>query len=459
MIRTQELAGVGESPDPAGAFAAAGRRERFVWLQPERNFRLVGLGVTIERRTQAGASIADCLDSPEGIFEVLQPSRGPDGGPEGALVLYGGFGFYTGSINSRTGASPRMGCDWADFPASCLVLPEILGIDRGEGLRWFLTIPGEASRSAAQDAEARALDLLRGGAELARGRVGIPAEYTRSEAREDAYRQVVAAALREIDDGRFTKVVPARRATVRLAEGGARPAVVREMLLRLADRFRSATTFAVGRGGGTLLGATPELLLRIGGRNLETAALAGSRPLAGDARDNEVLSELLCDPKELFEHAAVAGHLYERLASAGVRFEEAPGSPSVRRLPGIAHLSTTLRGRADFPPGEIWRLAARLHPTPAIGGLPTGEALRFLSTREDFDRGWFAAPLGWSDLKGNGEVALALRCGLLREGSREMGIFAGAGVVEGSTPSGELAETEAKLGAILSVLDLAEPPV
>ena len=278
-------------------------------------------------------------------------------------------------------------------------------------------------------------------------------ELVDSKELEESYRRLIRSALEQLASGKLHKVVAARRASVKLSEG-ARPVLVRELLLRLSERFETAATFAIGRGPSTFLGSTPELLLCTENGMLDTAALAGSRPRSKDPPADALLAaELLANPKERAEHAAVVDHLYARLRSAGVSFVEPPGEPAVNSLPGIHHLHTSLRGAVGTPPGELWRLAALLHPTPAVGGLPTPPALDFLRSEETFKRGWFAAPLGYCDLQGNGELALALRCGLLREHSEEMAVFAGAGVMEGSTPEGELAETLTKLGAMLSVLD------
>ena len=345
--------------------------------------------------------------------------------------------------------------DWQDFPSGCLVLPKILGIDRGNGFRWSLILQEECPKVDLSAAKSEARALLEAAAGIAKRRVGVSGELLASGELEESYRRLVRSALEQLAAGNLDKVVAARRASVKLSEG-AHPALVRELLLRLSERFEVATTFAIGRGPSTFLGSTPELLLHTENGMLHTAALAGSRPRSNDpSADGRLAAELLANPKERAEHAAVVDHLYARLRSAGVSFVDPLGEPAVNSLPGIHHLHTSLRGAVDTPPGELWRLAALLHPTPAVGGLPTSPALDFLRSEETFQRGWFAAPLGYCDLQGNGELALALRCGLLREHSAEMAVFAGAGVMEDSTPEGELDETLTKLGAMLSVLDPA----
>ena len=481
-----ELSGLDASPDAAAVFAAAGRRRRFLWMQPRMNLTLVGIGAAQEWRPPTPAHFESTFrqavealtpdlvsDLAPDLAPTLLPTPGtaPDAPrpPKTAPWLYGGFGFYASTPrdwqeNCQGDYQDYCQGDWRDFPESCLVLPQIFGIDRGDGFRWYLTLrewcPGDFSDGLSSDlsrqlsqAEAEARALLEAAGELAKRRVNVSGELAASAELEESYRRLVRTALGELTAGNLDKVVAARRASVQLSDG-ARPPLVRELLVRLSERFVTAVTFAVGRGPSTFLGSTPELLLRTEDGVIESAALAGSRPRSPERTADDLLAaELLANPKERSEHAAVMEHLYSRLRSAGVSFGEPPGQPAVNSLPGIHHLYTSLRGKGETPPGELWRLAALLHPTPAVGGSPTAPALDFLRSKENFERGWFASPLGYCDLQGNGESALSLRCGLLREDSTEMAVFAGAGVMANSTPEAELAETHTKLGAMLSVLD------
>ena len=493
-----ELSGLDASPDAAAVFAAAGRRRRFLWMQPRMNLTLVGIGAAQEWRPptpahfestfrQAVEALTPDLASDLAPTLLPPPGAAPDAPrpPKTVPWLYGGFGFYASTPRDwqenwqgdyqddyrgdyrgdyQDNCQGDYRGDWRDFPESCLVLPKILGIDRGDGFRWYLTLregcPGDFSDDLSDglshqlsQAEAEARALLEAAGELAKRRVDVSGELAASAELEESYRRLVRTALGELAAGNLDKVVAARRASVQLRDG-ARPPLVRELLVRLSERFETAVTFAVGRGPSTFLGSTPELLLRTEDGVIESAALAGSRPRSPErTADDLLVAELLANPKERSEHAAVVEHLYSRLHSAGVSFAEPPGQPAVNSLPGIHHLYTSLRGKGETPPGELWRLAALLHPTPAVGGSPTAPALDFLRSKENFERGWFASPLGYCDLQGNGESALSLRCGLLREDSKEMAVFAGAGVMANSTPEAELAETHTKLGAMLSVLD------
>ena len=440
--------------DPLATFAAAAAHDRrFCWLQPDRDLSLVGIGSALvwqpadrDRRfseaSRLVAELAGLLDHP-----ADRAGRAAGGEPAGP-ILYGGFSF-----DPRPG-DPRS--PWAGFGAGTLVVPELLGVARRGKVRWLVTAEGDLLADAAR----RATELLQDSVEAPAATSRLVLRVPNSEDGDGAYLATIAAALEHIEAGELRKVVPAHRLTAQFAGSGGDGAVV-ELLRRLAGRYPSATTFAVGCGPLTLLGATPELLLRTSGRIIETDALAGSCPRGDDpAQDAALAQAMLADPKERREHDMVVEHLTRSLAAAGVALEPVPPAPHVRPLAGIQHLCTPLRGRAANAPGAIFDLAGAMHPTPAVAGLPVAGAMRFLRRHEPADRGWFAGPVGWTDLAGNGELCLALRSGLADASSDEIALFAGSGVVAGSDPVTELAETGAKLDALPSVGDagpLADP--
>ena len=205
----------------------------------------------------------------------------------------------------------------------------------------------------------------------------------------------------------------------------------------------------MARHGTCCLGATPERLVRLAGRRVDTAAVAGSaargRSPEEDARLARALSE---SKKEQAEHAVVVRALRAALEDLCAELT-LPEAPRLLRLDGIQHLETPLVATLRGSP-HVLDLVARLHPTPAVGGSPREAALAWLAAREQLERGWYAGPLGYVDASGGGEFFVALRSALLRAG--EARLFAGAGVVEGSTPEAELRETRLKLRALLAPL-------
>lgn len=444
-LRSRELP-VSLPADPLAVFAAAGRSRRFCWVQPDRDLALVGVGAALVWRPAAREHrFAEAARFTSDLALLLRRNAAQPGTDDGRLpsgpFLCGGFAFDS----KPDGDLGR----WAEFGPGTLVVPELVGMARGGVARWLVTAPGRRLDEAAD----RSVAVLRAAAAAPAPRPELVLLGRRSGADDEKYLSTIVAALERIGDGTLSKVVPARQITARFT-GSPGEGAVGALLARLATRYPTATTFGVGHGSLTLLGATPELLIRTAGGFAETDALAGSCPRGDTPADDVALARaMLASAKERREHDAVVEHLRSRLASAGVALEPFPASPQVRTLPGIQHLRTPLRGRAGTEPGAVLDLVGALHPTPAVGGLPAGTAIEFLRRHESSGRGWFAGPVGWTDLAGNGEFFLALRSGLVDSSSNEVSLFAGSGVVAGSDPSAELAETDTKLNALPAVTD------
>jgi menaquinone-specific isochorismate synthase len=258
----------------------------------------------------------------------------------------------------------------------------------------------------------------------------------------DWWRGAVRAALEAIGEGRLDKVVLAREAVVE-ADG---PFPRGEVLRRL--RWRSGgSTYLYASGG--FVGASPELLVRRRGRVAFSRPMAGTVP-RGDsaAAEADGLARLTGSPKEAVEHRLVVDAVVEGLAKVADRVEV--GRPEVVRLATVAHLATEITADLTGPLPSALELAGLLHPTPAVGGSPRDAALAAIAALEPFDRGRYAGPVGWVDRAGDGEWAVALRCAALQ--GRHAHLIAGAGIVPGSDPDAEWAETEHKLRAMLEIL-------
>ncbi|HEY3806393.1 MAG TPA: isochorismate synthase [Kofleriaceae bacterium] len=257
-----------------------------------------------------------------------------------------------------------------------------------------------------------------------------------------AWRDTIRAITAAISRGEYAKVVAARKALVELA-GEARPA---DLLAELDARHGECVRALVRPpNAATLVAATPERLVELrGGTRVACDALAGSLPRDLDA------STLLASDKDRREHALVVDAIASALAGLGAHVD-APSTPNVRALRHVWHLHTPIA--ATLPsPRHVLELAAALHPTPAVGGTPTRTATDWIAAHE-MARGWYASPIGWFDLDGNGELAVAIRSGVIA-GDRAH-LWAGAGIVAGSDPDRELAETDVKLRAMLGALGVA----
>ena len=217
----------------------------------------------------------------------------------------------------------------------------------------------------------------------------------------------------------------------------------------LRELFPSCFCFCVGTPEAAFLGASPELLVRRSGAGAATVALAGStRRSADPAVDDHLGQQLLLSDKDRHEHELVVSRIERTLRARSV-WVEAAREPGLVKVANIQHLATPVRAQLAEPLSAV-ELAAVLHPTPAVGGEPRERALPVIEELEDFDRGWYAGPVGWMDATEDGEFCVAIRSVLLRD--RVAHLYAGNGIVAASDPAAELAETEVKLDAILPLV-------
>lgn len=251
--------------------------------------------------------------------------------------------------------------------------------------------------------------------------------------------EAVRSAIGALRDGRVRKVVLARALDVEFASE-VRPEPILRNLVR---EHPAGYTFAAPLPGErTLLGASPELLISRHGDRVLAHPHAGSLPRSSDPDlDAENGKALLASAKDRVEHAVLIEAIAETLRPH-CRTLDVPAEPELVATPTIWHLRTTITGELDGARASALRLAAALHPTPAICGTPTGSARELIGELESFDRDYYAGALGWVDAAGDGEWAVTIRCAELAGTS--MRLYAGGGIVPGSDPNAELDETTAK---------------
>ena len=255
----------------------------------------------------------------------------------------------------------------------------------------------------------------------------------------------MARAVERIRAGALEKVVLAREVRVH-APRAFDPAAV---FGGLRAGFPGCCCYVVATPELAFCGASPELLVRRDGARAQTVALAGTtRRSADPAVDRHLGEQLRQSAKNRAEQAIVARRI-ERLLEPLSVWVAASGDPGLVRVQNVQHLATPIRAQLAEPVPTV-ELAGRLHPTPAVGGEPWEAAAPLIPALEGMDRGWYAGPLGWTDLAEDGEFFVALRCALLRE--RVAHLYAGDGIVADSDPAEELAETEMKLQALLPLL-------
>ena len=285
----------------------------------------------------------------------------------------------------------------------------------------------------------------------------LGAQYTVHPVPEPAaYVDGVARALALMQSGPLRKVVLSRSLHLRADA----PIDLRQLLRNLAWRNPSGYTFAVdlppdgerATGVRTLLGASPELLVSRSGLQVLANPLAGSAARSVDPlEDQERARALLASPKDLHEHAVVIDAVAEALRPY-CKTLDVPAGPSLINTPTMWHLSSRIVGELADPSISSLTLAAALHPTPAVCGFPTRLAHETIDSIEPFERGYYTGAVGWCDASGDGQWAVTIRCAEADE--RTLRLFAGAGIVAGSRPESELAETEAKFRTMLQAMGL-----
>jgi menaquinone-specific isochorismate synthase len=203
-----------------------------------------------------------------------------------------------------------------------------------------------------------------------------------------------------------------------------------------------------------LVGATPELLVRLNKSLVTSRVLAGTIRRTGDEeKDLALAGSLARSSKDLEEHEYAVRSVAESLAPFASS-TNVPETPFVLHLPNVMHLATDVTGviNDSVTQIDIFTLTAALHPSAAVCGTPTDRARMLIQEIESLNRGRYAGPVGWIDARGDGEFGIALRCGQISEDQKSIQLFAGCGVVAGSDPAKELAESQAKLAPVKSAL-------
>jgi menaquinone-specific isochorismate synthase len=396
-VRTVEI------PDPGTLISLLPPKDAYAWIR--RSDGMVGWGEVVRHKA---ATIAEAEEWWSRLASEVVVESELDNPPAGSgLIAFGSFVFDPANSAAQ----------------STLIVPSAV-VGRRNGRSWITQIGTTADVGLAPGTwpnpePPRNVSFADGG-------------LTGPE-----WEAVVAEAVRRISAGRMDKVVLARD-LLAFADNDIDP---RWLAARLAGQYDRCWTFLVDG----LVGATPEMLVR------REAGLATSRVLAGtirrsgnDEADLALAGALSQSSKDLEEHEYAVRSVARALAPycSGMNV---PDSPYVLALPNVLHLATDVTAVAD-PDASSLALAAALHPSAAVCGTPTDVARATIAELEHLDRERYAGPVGWIDASGDGEWGIALRCGQLdATDPRQIRLFAGCGIVAGSDPEAELAESNAKL--------------
>jgi menaquinone-specific isochorismate synthase len=368
---------------------------------------LVGWGVAISFESRGPSRFRDAeawWREVSGHAVVRDDLRRPGTG----LVCFGSFPFADDSVHDAR-----------------LVVPSTI-VGRREGRTWLTTISLDPHLPTAEAPSPASEPEPPHGVAFADGAVS-PADYAHA----------VAEAVARINAGALDKVVLARD-LVATASGPIDP---RWILRRLAERYANTWVFSVAG----LVGATPELLVRRDQGLSTSRVLAGTiRRTGDDEKDLALAASLARSSKDLEEHEYAVRSVAEALAPHCSSMN-VPEAPFVLHLPNVMHLATDVAA-VGADDASALTLAASLHPSAAVGGTPTTAAVELIGELEHMDRGRYAGPVGWMDAHGDGAWGIALRSGAYAPGDpSQLTLYAGCGIVAGSDPESEVAESIAKL--------------
>lgn len=336
---------------------------------------------------------------------------------------------------------------WRCFPAACLTVPRLLleCVGRESRLICHKLVGQDDDPVTESHRYRRDIERLLLGERAALCSPPAPTLVREQGIGARQWQAKAEALIAAIRAGRLNKVVLARH----LHQSYSAPLSAAAVLRRLRDTDSRSHLFAVHRGGLCFLGATPERLVRVHDGRVETHALAGTTRRGDNNEDDQRLGEqLLASAKDRHEHQLVVQAIRDALGPLLDALTVSP-EPALHRLPMMQHLSTRIEGRIAGGSG-ILELVQAMQPTPAVAGYPRHEALACIRIHENFDRGWYAGPLGWIDGAGNGDFVVALRSALIS--GKECHLFAGCGLVGESEPEHEYGETSLKLSCMQRAL-------
>lgn len=396
-VRTVEI------PDPGELAALLPGNDSIAWLRAGEG--MVAWGEVVRHKPTGMAEAAEWWAD---LVDHVKVEADIEGSPSGSgLLAFGSFVFDPDNTESQ----------------SQLVVPRVV-VGRRHDRTWMTTV-GPVTADELPFSQVISTPVEPTGVTLRDGSLSA-----------EQWQQAVASAVQRIGSGEVDKVVLARD-LLGTAENDIDP---RWLVGRLAMRYRRCWTYLVDG----LVGASPEMLIRLESGLATSRVLAGTIRRSGDdGRDLNLAAALAQSSKDLEEHDYAVRSVAAALAPfcSGMNV---PDAPYVLALPNVLHLATDVTAVAH-PAVTALDLAAALHPSAAVCGTPTAAARQVIAELEHLDREKYSGPVGWIDARGDGEWAIALRCGQLNDADpRQIRLFAGCGIVAGSDPAAELAESNAK---------------
>lgn len=424
---------------PLTLFQVGGDRyygERFFWKDPTNEMVLIGLGISKQIQSVQAADRFFHVEREWKNFlkdSLIFNEYEVDGvGP----LMFGGFSFDPLKEKTKT---------WSKFADSLFHIPKFLfTIVNGET---YLTTnivitPNDDLLLYSKSMEERN-QLLQSLEKSLQSET--PSLIKTIEISPDQWKQSVDGVVKELSEGLLKKVVLARELRLVFTSQVEAEAVLENLYIQQPASY----IFAFESHGDCFIGASPERLIKKQGAEVYSTCLAGSISRGTTEEEDQQLGQtLLTDQKNLIEHGFVVEMIKEALEQS-CKEVILPNKPQLMKMRDIQHLYTPVIGKCG-PNTSLLLLVEKLHPTPALGGLPKTAAIEKIREVEVLDRGLFGGPLGWIDYQQNGEFAVAIRSGLIQ--GDEVSLFAGCGVVSDSNTEEEYMETALKFRPMLRAL-------
>lgn len=421
---------------PTRAVLEAADAPRTVWSAPD-EAAVVGSGAAAVITADGADRFTAVRDAADLLFEHGDVHAGTEAARP---RLFGGFAFHDDTV----GDAP-----WTNFPSAQFVLPRAQ-ITYTDESAW-LTVNAVGPDATAETVKRRLAEFREEMTALPDpGPVTDPPGVLTSEhiPEKEEWCDSVARTTERVRAGELQKVVLAQSLRTHLGGTLSVPDVLSRLERTYPDCFRFLVEPATDDPRPSFFGATPERLVRLRGRTVSTEALAGTTGRGETPAEDEWLAEeLLADEKNVHEHRIVAETIRDQIAPFAASVST--GDRRVRRLATVQHIETPVNAELDADE-HVLTLVEALHPTPAVGGLPPDDALATIRETEPFDRGWYAAPVGWFDAAGYGSFAVALRSAVVDDDDATL--FAGVGIVGDSDPDGEWDEAQLKYRPVLDEL-------
>lgn len=411
------------------------KKERLFWTNSTRDFAFIGLGSLIKLVAHDDRFKSLQSEWEDILMTAMIENQYKEAGT--GLTAIGGMSFDPLRKPAKL---------WKNYPTSQLTIPEYLIVKNKTD--YYLTI--NKYIQANDNIEMILTEIARLKAIILESESTIDQVnqhvIAKQEIKKEQWLASVEEAVNTIKRNEANKIVLAREIRIKLNE----PANIALILQNLLDRQANSYIFAFEHDTDCFIGASPERLIKVEKDYLLSTCLAGTAPRGKTpAEDKQIADELLMDDKNREEHDYVVQMITKNITSVCDNIDM-PDGPVVLPLRNLQHLYTPISARLK-PKYTVFDLIQRLHPTPALGGVPRTESLAFIREHEVLDRGWYGSPVGWLDSNQNSEFVVAIRSGLVQKD--EVSLFAGCGVMRDSNAEMEYEETNVKFLPMLNALE------